>query len=276
VTGMGGGSAPAAAGTWACTALALVAVGVAGAAHARAVLSLRRRGLRWPVVRTWAAAAGLTCLAVGVLVPTPTFPAHVASHLLLAMAGPLLIVTSAPGTLLLRAVGPVGRRRVLRALHSRTLRALTWPWTALVLETGGVLALYLTPLWGVAHRIPVVSAVVMTHMVVAGLLFSAVVTGVDPLPRSVGATGVATRLAVLLVAAGAHDAMARLLQPRRLPAAVPAGQLRAGAELMSAGGAVVEVGLALAVALGWYARAGRDLARAQRRSVTGTADTAVS
>ena len=264
MTGMGGGSGPDGF-PHTFTAAVVVAACLAGLVHLRAVLTLRRRGVRWPAARTLAAGSGLACLAAGVLVPTPTFPSHVASHLLLAMVGPLLVALSAPVTLLLRILVPVGRRRVVRALGSRPVRVLTWPWTALALETGGVLALYLTPLWDLVHRSPVADAVVMSHMVLAGLLFSAVVTGVDPLPRSVGGTGVASRVAVLLIAAAAHDAMARLLQPRQLPTGVPAGELRTGAELLSAGGSVVELGLALAVAAGWYARGGRELARTRRR-----------
>ncbi len=258
------GSAGLPPGSWVASAV----VAVAALAYGVGVLRLRRRSVRWPALRTAAAAGGLGLVGVGLALPPGSFPRHVGVHLTVAMAGPLLIALSAPGTLLLRASGTRTRRRAVRVLHSRPVRVLTWPWTALVLDTGAVVLLYLGPLWGLVQRSPALHAVVMGHMVLAGLLFSAVVVGVDPVARS----GLATRAAVLFVAAGTHDAVARLMYARSLPAGVEQEAVRSGAELMSTGGTVVELGLALAVAIGWYRRSGRDMARAERRAARAGTD----
>lgn len=257
MSGAGHGSVPAV-GSW----VLLAAVAAAALGYASALLRLHRRSVRWPAMRTAAAAGGLGLIAAGLAMPTGSFPRHVGSHLLVAMAGPLLVALSAPGTLLLRALGTRNRRRAVRVLHSRPVRVVTWPWTALVLDTGATAALYLSPLWELTQRSPVLHTLAMAHMVLAGLLFDAVVVGVDPLPR----TGLATRIAVLFVAGGTHDAMARLMYAHTLPAGVDRPAVRTGAELMSSAGTVAELGLAAAVFGGWYLRSGRELARADRRA----------
>ena len=243
---------------WVALAVAAVAV----AAHLAAVLRLHGRSVRWPAARTAAGVAGLAVIGAGLAVPPGSFPRHVAAHLLVAMVGPLLLALSAPVTLGLRALPTAARRRAVRVLHSRPVRALAWPWTALVLDTGGTAVLYLGPLWGAAERHPLVHTAVMVHMALAGVLFSVVVLGVDPVPR----TRLATRLAVLFVAAGTHDAVTRLMYAHTLPAGMDRSGVRAGAELMSAGGTAVELGLAVAVLGRWYAGSGRELARARRRA----------
>jgi putative membrane protein len=238
---------------------------VAAAAYAVGVVVLQRRGVRWPVTRTVAAAAGLGALAVALLPPLAThthvFAVHVAGHLLLAMAGPLLLALAAPVTLALRALPVPGRRRLLAVLHSVPARALTWPPVVLVLELGGMVALYLTDLFGQAMAHPWLMGLVDLHMVLAGFLLALVLVGPDPLPHRPGLTG---RLATLLVAAAGHDVLAKVMYARVLPAGDPA-DVRAGAQLLYYGGTVVEVALAVVLMAGWYARGGRALRRERAR-----------
>lgn len=71
---------------------------------------------------------------------------------------------------------------------------------------------------------------------------------------------------VLLLAAGSHDVLAKVMYAHGLPAhANTAAGLRAGAQLLFHGGDPVEVLLAVAVLAQWYARTGRELRRAKRR-----------
>ncbi len=262
-------------GTW----LALVPVVVGAVAYARAVGRLRSRGVRWPWWRTAAAAAGLAGLfatLTPVLTLTPVMPpeapftVHVGRHLVLAMLTPLLLALSAPVTLALRTLAGAGnaRRMLLGVLHSRVARVLTWAPVVLVLEVGGMYAFYLTPLFAAAGREPALGLLVDVHMLLAGCLLAWYVAGRDPMPRR---PSTRTAAVVLLLAAGSHDVLAKLMYAQTLPrAAGDAEQVRLGAQVMFYGGDAVEVLLAVALLAGWYARGGRRL-RAERRRAAGQA-----
>lgn len=135
---------------------------------------------------------------------------------------------------------------------------MTHPVTAAVLHVGGLGVLYLTPLYALSTQRPLVHALVHVHVLVSGCLFAWSLAGPDPAPRR---PGTATRLAVLVMAGGAHAALAKLLYAHagRLP--VGAGHAPADVETaarwMYYGGDVAEVLLALAVLTTWYRAAGR-------------------
>jgi putative membrane protein len=246
----------------------LLPVAAVGILYLAGVVRLHRRGVRWPLARTLAAGAGVAMLAAALLVPRTGFVAHVAGHLLLAMAAPLLLALAAPVTLALRALPAPGRRRLLGVLRSRPVRLLTRAPVVLALELGGMYAFYLTDLFALAHAHPALMALVDLHMVLAGLLLSVVLVGRDPLPHRPGLVG---SLLVLLVAAAGHDVLAKLMYARLLPAhAGSPDEIRLGAQVMYYGGTVVEVALAVVLMAAWYARTGRELARERRRAVSAT------
>ena len=239
--------------------------------HLAGVVRLWRRGDRWPLGRSAAAVAGVACAAAALLPPLAArsdFPAHVVGHLLLAMVAPLLLALAAPVTLALRALPPPGRRRLLRVLHSRAARVLTWAPVVLALELGGMYAVYLNDLFALAHAHPALMALVDLHMVLAGLLLAVLLVGADPLPDRPGLAG---SLGTLLVAAAGHDVLAKLMYARLLPAgAGTPDEVRLGAQVMYHGGTAVEVAFAVALMAGWYVRGGRDLRRERRRSLRTT------
>ncbi|MET9018532.1 cytochrome c oxidase assembly protein [Actinopolymorpha sp. NPDC004070] len=258
-------------GTW----LALVPVVAGAVAYGRAAGRVRARGGRWPWRRTAAAAAGLAGLLATltpVLTLTPLmppgapFPAHVVRHLVLAMLAPLLLALSAPVTLALRTLTGDARRLLLAVLHSRAARVLTWAPVVLVLEVGGMYAFYLTPLFAAAGRDRALGLLVDVHMVLAGCLLAWYVAGRDPMPRR---PSTRTAAVVLLLVAGSHDVLAKLMYAETLPrAAGGAEQVRLGAQVMFYGGDAVEVLLAVALLAGWYARGGRRLRAERRRAAT--------
>jgi putative membrane protein len=242
---------------------------VAGAAltYVIGVIAFRRRGHRWPVSRSVAAVGGFTSLAAALMPPLTgsDYPTHVADHLTLTMLAPLLLALSAPVTLAVRTLPVTARRLLLHGLHSRAARLLAFAPTVLVLQVGGTYAYYVTGLFEAAEQHPVLHVAVHAHLFAAGCLLSWYLVGRDPLP----ARGeVRTRLAVLLIAAVSHDVLAKLLYARLLPqgGGSPA-QLRAGAQLMYYGGDAIEVALAVALLLPWYARGGRRLAAERRRAL---------
>ncbi|GAA3953601.1 cytochrome c oxidase assembly protein [Actinoplanes auranticolor] len=217
--------------------------------------SLRVAG--WSPWRGVAFQTGAAVLIVGLALPVHDFTGHASQHLLVAMVAPLGLVLGAPVTLLLRTLPVRTARRLTRLLRSRPARALAHPVTALVLTTGGLVALYLTPLYARMLTDPALHQVVTIHFVLSGFLFAWVVAGADPAPHR---PSVPARLVLLGVAIAAHATLSQLLYAGayvQVPAT--AADRQAGADLMYYGGDVAELLLAFAVVQ----------SRAATRKVTG-------
>jgi len=230
-------------------AIALAAV----AAYLAAAARLRRRGDAWPPARDVSFTAGGAALAYAMLAPLPggPFTAHMAQHLVVAMAAPLLLVLARPLTLALRALPPRRPRRALLACaHSRLAGWLVLPPVAAVLDIGGLWLLYRTPLAAAAHHEPLLHAVVQVHVLLAGLLFTFAVCQLDPVRHR---WNLAWRGLTLLAAGTAHAILAKSLY-----AAPPPGtthtttDVHTAAQLMYYGGDLVELALAAVLATQWY------------------------
>ena len=248
------------------TPLALTLAALAG--YGTGLHRLRRRGARWPATRAAAMLAGSFCTAAAVLPPIAghdeLFPVHVGQHLLLGMAAPAFLALSAPVTLALRTLPRRPRRMLLRLLHGFPAAVLAAPATAVLLDLGGLYALYLTGLYQAAEHDDLVHAAVHLHTFMAGCLLSWAVTGLDPVRRRPGTW---VRLTALIIAAAGHDTLAKLIYARNLPAGGgPIASRHTGAELIYYGGTVIEVALAAVVMAQWYLASGRALARTRRRS----------
>ncbi|WP_067181946.1 cytochrome c oxidase assembly protein [Microtetraspora niveoalba] len=231
---------------------AVVALVLAG--YLVLALGRRREPRGWSRRRVASVVAGAGLLIVAMLPPVATFAerdfrGHMLQHLLVGMVAPTALVLGAPLTLLLRSLPTTGRRRVARLLHSRPARVLADPWLALVLNVGGMAALYFTPLYGLVASGRVPHHLVHLHFVLAGYLFAWAIAGPDPAPRR---PSVRTRLVVLGVAITAHAAMAQLMYAGFLVGVrVPAAELRGAAEIMYYGGDIAELLLALALLSTW-------------------------
>jgi putative membrane protein len=241
--------------------LALLGGYVAAAAIAR------RRGRRWSSWRTGAWCAGLAVAGAGLLGPLATaahhdFTAHMAGHLLVGMLAPLLLVLAGPLTVLLQAL-PVHRARALsRLLQHGSVRALTHPVTAAVLNAGGLWLLYTTDLYPAMGEHEALHVLVHLHVLASGYLLTAALIGVDPAPHR---PGFASRAVVLVLFLAAHAVLAKYLYAHP-PAGVPAEQAQRAGMLMYYGGDLVDVVLITVLCRQWYAAAGR------RRSQTPAAD----
>ncbi|MET9361087.1 cytochrome c oxidase assembly protein [Streptomyces sp. NPDC006632] len=248
---------------------ALLAAGLAlggAAAYVLAAARLRRRGDRWPPVRDAGFVAGATALMAAALAPPPggPFAAHMTQHLLTAMTAPLLLALARPVTLALRSLPPAPHRRLLGVLHARPVALLAHPATAALLDVGGLWLLYRSPLFAAAHTRSWLSVLVHVHVFAAGLLLSVTLCGLDPLPRR---HGTPLKAAALVGAGGAHSVLAKSLYAAPPPGTRFApGDLAAGSEIMYYGGDLIEIALAVAVALHWYAAGSRRLARERRRA----------
>jgi putative membrane protein len=96
---------------------------------------------------------------------------------------------------------------LLRLLHSFPVAVLAAPATAVVLDLGGLYALYLTGLYQAAEHDDLVHAAVHVHMFLAGCLLSWALIGVDPVRRP----DTWVRLTALIIAAAGHDTLAKLI-----------------------------------------------------------------
>ncbi|ULR55542.1 cytochrome c oxidase assembly protein [Streptomyces deccanensis] len=236
---------------WCVTAGALLAC----AAYLLAARRLGRRGDAWPWPRDAVFTTG--CLAVAWAMtaepPGGPFTSHVTRHLVVGMAAPLLLVLGRPLTLALRALPPGPLRRALpAAAHARPVAVLLLPPVAAVVDLGGLWLLHRTGLFAATHRQPLLNAVTQAHVLAAGLLFTFAVCQLDPVRRR---RSLALRGSALLAAGAAHAVLAKGLYGAPPPGTdFTAADLRTGAQLMYYGGDLVEIALAVTLAVQWYAR----------------------
>lgn len=177
--------------------LGLLLVGLGVGLYVQGVLTLRRRGVAWPIGRTLCWMVGIALIAwstiggLGVY-SAVMFSSHMIAHMLLSMVAPIFLVLGAPATLALRTLpgprrpGEFSPRKMLNDfLHSRFARIMTHPIVAASLFVGSLYVVYFTGLfeWLMLHHWGHVGMEV--HFLLAGFLFYYVIIGVDPSPRRI-------------------------------------------------------------------------------------------
>jgi cytochrome c oxidase assembly factor CtaG len=160
---------------------AVLCVLVSGTLYVHAA---RRRG--WPPGRTTAFLAGLATIVVVTCSPlavydTTFFWVRAVQTITLLMITPLLLALGAPIRLLLDTVPARWLRR-----HGRgpLARALTFPPVVTLALVVPVLVLYLTPLYDLTLRSPLVDGLVRLVLVLAGFTYFWTRLGLDPTPRA--------------------------------------------------------------------------------------------
>jgi putative copper resistance protein D len=187
-------------------------------------------------------------------------------HILLGMVAPLLVGLGSPVTLALQASTRPAKRRLLRVLHSAPARILTHPLVGFTLFGATLVGLYLSPLFPLSLRSPVVHAAVHWHFVTAGCLFLWPLLGTDPFPRPLphGA-----RVLAVLAAVPFHAFLGMALLATKTPLAPDAypslGDQHAAAGLLWASGELMTLVTAALVLRSWMAADGREAARLDRR-----------
>ena len=233
----------------------------------------RREPRGWSHGRTISFLTGCALLLLAVVPALSPFPegdlrGHMHQHLLLAMYAPLGLVLGAPITLLLRTVRASHGRRLTRAFRWPLIQFVTHPIAAVILNLGGLAALYLTPLYVATAGNPALHHLVHVHFLAAGCLFAWVIAGPDPAPHR---PSVPTRLVVLGVAILGHAILAQLMYAGAL-VSIPASaqELRGAGDLMYYGGDIAELLLAMAMLSTWRPRRGQRSGRvAGARPITG-------
>jgi cytochrome c oxidase assembly factor CtaG/putative copper export protein len=198
---------------WVPDGFALAFLVFAIALYAAGVLTLRRRGDRWPVGRTLCWASGLLVFAWATvgglgLYSHVMFSAHMVAHMLLSMVAPIGLVLGAPVTLALRALpgarvpGEIGPRQLLIAvLHSRVARVVMHPLVAFAVFVGSLYGLYFTSLFGTLMSNHLGHVVMEFHFLTVGFLFFFVLVGIDPTPVRLPSIA---RIGLLFAAMPAH------------------------------------------------------------------------
>jgi putative copper resistance protein D len=114
---------------------------------------------------------------------TTLFSIHMVQHLLLTLVAAPLFVLSAPITLLLRLASPETRqRRILPVLHSRVVRAVSFPVVAWVLFAGVMWGTHFSPIFDRALEDPLIHDLEHVAYLAAGVLFWWPAIGLDPAP----------------------------------------------------------------------------------------------
>ena len=209
----------------------------------------------WSWWRTSLFLSGSGVLALGLLprflpYPTGDFRKHMLEHLIIGMIAPLGLVMAAPMTLVLRTVPTRAGRAISHFFQSRVLQIVANPVSALLLNLGGMAALYFTPLYTAMMMHPALHYAVHFHFLAAGCLYTWVIAGPDPAPHR---PSVPVRLVILGVAVVMHSVLSQMLYAGlfvSIPAA--ANQLQRGAELMYYGGDISEMLLAFALVTTWH------------------------
>lgn len=207
----------------------------------------------WAGWRTAVWIAGLTGVGVGWAGPLAEaarhdFTAHMVTHLLVGMIGPLLLVLAAPVTLALRTLPTAGARAVSAVLRSPPARVATHPVVAAVLNGGGLWLLYATGLFELMHRSTALHVLVHVHVLLAGIAFTVAMIGPDPNPHR---SSLRVRAAVLVLFIAAHSVLAKWLYAHP-PVGVDPADARSGAQLMYYGGDVVDLAILALLFAGWY------------------------
>ena len=141
-----------------------------------------------PRVRSAAFYTGLLAIAVALMsgierYDTTLFSVHMVQHILLTLVAAPLLALSGPITLLLRVSPPDVRRRwILPILHSRVVRAVSFPVVAWVLFAAVMWGTHFSPVFDAALEDPLIHDLEHAVYLIAGLLFWWPAAGVDPSP----------------------------------------------------------------------------------------------
>ncbi|MCT1606694.1 bifunctional copper resistance protein CopD/cytochrome c oxidase assembly protein [Nesterenkonia massiliensis] len=161
--------------------------------YVRATVQVRRRGIRWPLLR---AAAWLFGLLIFFWVTSGgpavygmvLFSGHMVQHMTLTMVVPIFLVLGSPVTLAMRALTPRSdgtrgaREWILWLVHSKWSKLVTHPVVAAVNFGGSIVLFYFTPVFGWSLEYHLGHIFMTVHFLLTGYIFALVLIGRDPLP----------------------------------------------------------------------------------------------
>lgn len=175
--------------TWSTDPLPWIGIVLATAAYLVAVRIVNRHHPlnRVPGWRTAAWLGGVAVVALALVSAVHSyanslFTVHMVQHLLLAMVAPPLLALGAPVTLALRVASPsVRRKALLPMLHSRVVRAISWPPFGWSLFAIVMWATHFSPIFNLALENEAIHTAEHLLYLAAGVLFWWPVIGADPI-----------------------------------------------------------------------------------------------
>ena len=176
-------------GFWPPDWLALVSVLLLAVVYLVGVRSLRRRGDHWSIGRTSAFLfGGVGSLFFATQGPLAEFDAvflwtHMMQHMLLSMVAPIFFALGAPITLALRTLPPAPRSVLLKLLHSRFVKVITFPVIAGAIYVLNPWLLYFTSYYEATLTNPILHYFNHVHFVMVGTIWVFALIGIDPMPR---------------------------------------------------------------------------------------------
>ncbi|SOB98635.1 putative membrane protein [Ureibacillus xyleni] len=196
----------------------------------------------WPLHRIVLWCFGIFCIAISLIGPIAnnahtSFQAHMITHLLLGMLGPLLIVFSTPMTLLLRCLKVPHARIVSKFLKGSYVQFITHPITATILNMGGLWLLYTTPLYHAMHSSTLLYALIHLHVFLAGYVFTASMIYLDPSPHRFSFI---YRSIVLVLAMASHSILSKWIYANP-PEGIAQFDAQMGGVIMYYGGDFIDV-----------------------------------
>lgn len=175
---------------WLWVAFAILAAG----AYLAGIVKLRRRGDKWPVLRTVAWLAGLLALVYitsggPAVYGAVMFSAHMVEHMALMAISPLFLALGSPISLALQALTPRRdgsrgiREWILVLVHSKYSQLITHPLFAAANFSGSLILFYYTPAFSLAMKYHVGHELMIIHFSLTGYIFVQSMIGADPLPK---------------------------------------------------------------------------------------------
>ncbi|MDO8336224.1 MAG: cytochrome c oxidase assembly protein [Candidatus Saccharibacteria bacterium] len=226
-----------------------IGLGLVAALYCFAVVQQYRIFHYWSLWRTTAFVAGISLLSIAFSAPLEhrahhSFTAHMVQHLLIGMFAPIGLVSGKPITLLLRTLPVVAARRITSVLNTKVCYWLVHPVTTLILNIGGMYALYLTPLYEISLHNTTIHYLVHWRFLVAGYLFVWSLIQADPIPHR---PHYQFRISILFVSIAAHALLAKLIYAQIIPIDLgyPLIEIQTAAKMMYYGGDVAEIIIAL-------------------------------
>jgi cytochrome c oxidase assembly factor CtaG len=174
---------------WSFEPVPLLLVLGAAACYLLGVRRLRARGTAWPRWRSLSfLGLGLGSFVLATQSALATYDTvllsvHMVQHMVLSMITPIFLALGAPITLALRTLPPGPRRWLLRLIHSRVARVLTFPPLAGAVFVANPFLLYFSGWYEATLRNGLLHDLNHLHFVLVGCLWFWPLLGIDPMPR---------------------------------------------------------------------------------------------